>query len=303
MSPPNEADRPVNAPASASYRDITLDIHDPVATITINRPASYNAFTGRTLHELRDAFGVAERDRRVVGIVLTGAGERAFCAGVDAAMLHGAASENGASVRAEGDGWFGEFPGDPEMADMQRTFTWPLTIRKPVIAAINGVCAGGGFVLATACDLRFASTNARFDTVFAKRGLIAEQGVSWLLPRIVGHSRALDMLWSSRSVRAEEALSIGLVTRLVDPDRLHGECVSYIEELARTSSPYSIMVSKRLVYRHLNRDLGAAVDEADACITEAFRRPDALEGAVSLLGRRAPVFGRLDLDTTEPGAS
>lgn len=279
----------------ASYADITLEINDPVATITLNRPTRYNSFTGQTLRELRDAFDVAERDQRVVGIVLTGSGERAFCAGVDMAMLHGAVVETAAVAGTEGDGWYGAFPGDPAMSDMQRTFTWPMTIRKPVIGAINGVCAGGGFILAIACDLRFASSNARFDTVFAKRGIVAEEGVSWLLPRIIGPSRALDLLWSSRSVAAEEAFAMGLVTRVVGPDQLLSECVSYIEELARDASPHSLMVSKRLVYQHLQQELGAAIDEANALTAESLRLPDAVEGAVSLIERRPPRFERLNL--------
>ncbi|WP_209446975.1 enoyl-CoA hydratase-related protein [Mycolicibacterium septicum] len=280
---------------TASWTDISLDIDDPVATITINRPARHNSLTGRTLRELRGAFDLAERDPRVVGIVLTGAGERAFCAGVDVAMLQGAVADGPGSGGADGDGWYGAFPGDPDMADVQRTFTWPMTIRKPVIGAVNGVCAGGGFILAMACDLRFGSHSARFDTVFSKRGIIAEEGVSWLLPRIIGPSHALDLLWSSRSVAAEEALSIGLMTRLTEPGQLHSECVAYIAELARNASPHSLMVTKRLVYRHLHQDLGSAADEANALNAEALRRPDAVEGAMSLMERRLPRFGRLDL--------
>ncbi|WP_063044279.1 enoyl-CoA hydratase-related protein [Nocardia pseudovaccinii] len=280
------------------YEDIVLRIDDPVAIVTINRPAQFNAFTGTTLHELRHAFGVAEQDRRVVGIILTGAGERAFCSGVDASMLRGALVDGADAVGPEGQGWFGTYPGDPQMADMQRTFTWPIAIRKPVIAAINGVCAGGGFVLATACDLRFASENARFNTVFAKRGLVAEHGVSWLLPRIVGHSRALDLLWSSRSIDAHEALAIGLATRVVKPTSLITECVSYLETLARHSSPHSLMVSKRLVYRHLTESLPKAVDAADLLTEEALRRPDAIEGTLSWLERRDPDFARLDLEAS-----
>ncbi|MBL7497401.1 enoyl-CoA hydratase/isomerase family protein [Frankia sp. CNm7] len=277
-----------------AFEDVRLDIDDPVAVVTIDRPASMNAFRGQTLRELREAFSLAERDQRVVGIVLTGAGDRAFSAGLDVAVLHAQVSGDGAAKPAD-DGFGGPFPGSPAMADMQRMLTWPLAIRKPVIAAVNGVCAGGAFLLAAACDLRFAADTARFTTVYSRRGLIAEQGVSWLLPRLVGPAHALDLLWSSRAVPAQEALAIGLAQRVVPPDRLLDECRAYIAELARVASPHSMMVSKQLVYQHLQRALGDAVDQTDALMRDALTRADPIEGAVSFLERRDPRFDRLDV--------
>ncbi|ONH28709.1 enoyl-CoA hydratase-related protein [Pseudofrankia asymbiotica] len=278
-----------------AFEDVRLDIDDPVAVVTIDRPESMNAFRGRTLRELREAFSLAERDRRVVGIVLTGAGDRAFSAGLDVAVLHAQVAGDGAAAEAADDGWRGPFPGSPAMADMRRMLTWPLAIRKPVIAAVNGVCAGGAFLLAAACDLRFAADTARFTTVYSRRGLIAEQGISWLLPRLVGPAHALDLLWSSRSVPAREALAIGLAQRVVEPGRLLDECREYVAELARVASPHSMMVSKQLVYQHLQQALGDAVDQTDILMRASFEGTDPAEGAMSFLERRDPRFERLDL--------
>ncbi|EFC85314.1 enoyl-CoA hydratase-related protein [Parafrankia sp. EUN1f] len=282
-------------PATGAFEDVHLDIDDPVAVVTIDRPGAMNAFRGQTLRELHQAFTLAEHDRRVVGIVLTGAGDRAFSAGLDVSVLHTQVTSGGRATSPVDEGWSGPFPGSPAMADLQRMLTWPMAIRKPVIAAVNGVCAGGAFLLAAACDLRFAADTARFTTVYSRRGLIAEQGVSWLLPRLVGPAHALDLLWSSRVVPAPEALAIGLAQRVVPPERLLDECRVYITELARIASPHSMMVSKQLVYQHLQRDLGEAVDQTDRLMRESFRRPDPVEGATAFIERREPRFDRLDL--------
>ncbi len=168
------------------YQEIALAIDEPVATITLNRPEKLNALTARMLLELKHALAVAERDERVVGIVLTGAG-RGFCAGVDMGELQRiqAAGDIGAmQARTEFDD---AQPGDPGMGpDYTRGLTYLLTVRKPVIAAVNGPCAGMGFSLALFCDLRFAAEEAVFITAYAQRGLVAEHGTSWLLPRLLG---------------------------------------------------------------------------------------------------------------------
>jgi enoyl-CoA hydratase/carnithine racemase len=279
----------------AQYEDIVYEVTDPVALVRIDRPEVMNAFRGATLRELRDAFTRAERDPRVVGIVLTATGDRAFSSGLDAAILvESVGAPDAASAALEG--WAGSFPGDPALAEYQRTFTWPMAIRKPVIAAVNGVCAGGGLMLALGCDLRFAAEHAWFTTVFAKRGLVAEHGISWLLPRLIGTSRALDLLWSARRVEAAEALGLGLVDRVVPADELETTSCEYIEMLARTVSPHSLMMSKRLVYRHLMAGIGEAVDEADAEMEVALARPDAVEGAHAFFERRDPRFDRLTFD-------
>jgi enoyl-CoA hydratase/carnithine racemase len=194
----------------SSSDEVLVDVDDPVAVITLNRPERLNALTYSMLRDLRRAVDAAAADPAVVGIVITGAG-RGFCSGLDAEVLRatterGSAGRSDAASSTEGAG-----DGDGGAAEVPGLFTWLLAVPKPVIAAVNGVAAGGGVVLAAMSDLRFASRDASFVTVFGKRGLISEHGTTWILPRLVGAGRALDLLWSSRRVEADEALRIGLV--------------------------------------------------------------------------------------------
>jgi enoyl-CoA hydratase/carnithine racemase len=267
-----------------TYEDVRYEVEDPVALITLDRPEKLNAFTTRTQRELRDAVERAEGDPAVVGIVITGAG-RGFCAGLDAGEL-GAIADRGSSARpADG----GDLPG---------IFSYLTRVDKPVVAAVNGVAAGGGFVLAVMADVRFASTAASFTTVFSKRGLISEHGTSWIVPRLVGVGHALDLLWSSRRIDAAEAHRIGLVEHLAEPDGLVPAARRYVEELAATVSPASLRDTKRLVYRHLGTGLEEALRETDALQWASMDRIDASEGARSLLERRPPSFPRIGGDQT-----
>jgi len=142
-------------------------------------------------------------------------------------------------------------------------------------------------------DLRIASTNASFTTVFLKRGLIAEHGSSWLLPRMVGVGRALDLLWMSDRIDAEEAHRCGLVQRVVAPEELLKSATDYVHRLAETSSPAAIAETKRLLYRHLGTGYVEALQEADASQWRFVTAPDAREGAQALLEKRPPQFQRL----------
>jgi enoyl-CoA hydratase/carnithine racemase len=275
------------------YDEILYEVKDPVATIEFNRPDRLNAFTYRMLEELRHALDQAERDERVVGIVITGAG-RGFSAGMDMQSLAQTASGEqvgpGASQRAplEAD------PGDAGMGpDFRVTWGYLLSIRKPLVAAVNGPCAGLGFVIALLCDLRFASEKASFTTSFSQRGLIAEHGVSWVLPRLIGTSRALDLLWSARKFDAAEAERLGVVDRVVAPDALRSEARAYIEHLAERCSPTALMIMKQQVYRHLMQPLGEAMDESNRLMAESLVRPDFKEGVASFLEKRPPRFGRI----------
>jgi enoyl-CoA hydratase/carnithine racemase len=267
------------------YHDIIYEVDDPVATITINRPEKLNAFTTRTIGELRNAVERAAADRAVVGIVITGAG-RGFSAGLDSAQLSATAQQGSGARTDTGD----EVPG---------LFTWLLAIDKPIIAAVNGVAAGGGFVLAVLADVRFAASDAWFTTVFSKRGLIAEHGTTWIVPRLLGHGRALDLLWSSRRVDAEEALRIGLVEYVTEPGELLAATRRYIVDLAEQVSPASLADTKRLVYHHLGIGYPEALREAEAVQWQAMDRVDATEGVQSLLERRLPSFGRLGSSPSE----
>ncbi|MCB0957621.1 MAG: patatin-like phospholipase family protein [Ilumatobacter sp.] len=187
---------------------------------------------------------------------------------------------------------------EPDPDELPGLFSYLVEVPKPVIAAVNGVAAGGGFVLVAKCDLRFASTAASFTTVFSKRGLIAEHGLSWLTPRQVGMGDALDLLWSSRKIDAVEAHRIGLVQRVVEPDALVADAVAYVDDLAANVSPNSLAVTKRLAYAHLGAGMRAAFTEADVATYEALDHPDVKEGVQSFVERRPPRFRRLGGPTT-----
>jgi enoyl-CoA hydratase/carnithine racemase len=275
--------------------DVLYEAQGPVATVTLNRPEKLNAFTHETLRHLRAAVGRAVADPAVVGIIVTGAG-RGFCAGLDASVLaettsrgSSARSDSPRSDTARSDAARSDAAGD----ELPGIFTWLLDVDKPMIAAVNGVAAGGGLVLAAMSDVRFASRQASFTTIFSKRGLIAEHGTSWILPRLVGAGRALDLLWTSRRIDAEEAYRIGLVDYLTDADDLLVAARHYIEELAAQVSPASLRDTKRLVYRHLGVGYPEAVREADEYQWASLDRPDAKEGALALAERRPARFDRL----------
>ena len=266
-------------------------VDHPVATITLYRPDRLNALTPQMLTELRQAIGRAEADERVVGIILTGAG-RGFCAGADMERLQGLTSDGSAEWEIGDD-----TPGAvTEMSpDFQLGLLYLMAARKPIIAAINGPCAGLGFVLAMICDLRFASQDARFTTAFANRGLIAEHGISWILPRLVGSAHALDLLWSGRLVESDEAGRLGLVNRVVPADRLLDEAVSYVKMLTERSAPTSMQIIKRQVYTHLSTGLGDATRESLRLMAESLERPDFREGVASYIEKRPPHFARVQV--------
>lgn len=256
-------------------------VADPVAVIRLNRPERYNAFTGPMLDEIRDCARRADSDPAVVGIVLTGTG-KAFSSGWDTETLAEDVGANSPLRRVA--------PDDPT----PDWFSHLLDTGKPVIAAVNGVAAAGGFVLALMADVRIADPVARFTTAFSKRGLVAEHGSSWLLPRLIGHSRALDLLFTSRMVDATEALALGLVNRIAEHDAVEEAC-SYVRTLAESTAPASLRAAKQLVYRHLG-DHDAAVREAWNVMIDSFAGPDPAEGARAFVERRPPSFRRLGAD-------
>lgn len=275
------------------YEDIRYEVRDPVAVITMNRPDRLNAFTNRMLAEIRHAFAAAERDPNVVGIVLTGAG-RGFCAGMDMGALDSMAS--GGDARDDLRHLAAE-PGDPGMGEQFGVaFSYLLSIRKPVIAAVNGACAGLGFVFALLADMRFVERQAKFTTAFAERGLIAEHGASWLLPRLIGSGKALDLLWSARKFDGVEADRLGLAERLCETGESLSTAVAYIEDLATRVSPTSLRVMKAQVYRHLNMPLGDSLRESNHWMDESLAREDFREGVRSFLERRPPTFKRVQTD-------
>ena len=274
------------------YEEIIYEVVDPVATITINRPERLNALTPRTQVEIKHAMIAAERDERVVGIILTGAG-RAFSAGADMRSLAEIA-ERRAIDRDESLAKLEAESRDREV-DPEFRVTWSFipSLKKPVIAAVNGPCAGMSTAIATMCDLRFASDTAVFTTSFSQRGLVAEHGLSWMLPRLIGPAKALDLLWSARRVGAQEAERLGLVDRVVPGDELLATARGYIEDLARKSSPASIMIMKRQVYLHLMKPLHEAMEDTNRLMAESLTRDDFREGVASFVEKRTPAFPRV----------
>ena len=284
-----------------AFEQILYEVDDPVATITLNRPEQLNAWTARMGHEVAAAIGQAERDPAVVGIILTGAG-RGFCAGADLGMLASVTATDGdADSRESAAAQIVEasvdVPGDPDAgADLRGTYTYLMSVAKPVIAAINGPVAGMGVPVVLACDLRMMSSTAVLTTSFAQRGLIAEWGIAWQLSRLVGPAHALDLLFSARKVGGEEAERIGLVNRALAPDELIPAAREFLVNLAEHCSPASIAVIKRQVYLDLHRGLADASKDAERLMVESFGRPDFQEGVQSFLQRRPPKFERIGAD-------
>ena len=251
---------------------------DGVCVLTLNRPDRMNAWTHEMEARYFDLLAEAERDAETRVIVVTGAG-RGFCPGFDMDAL---------AAMSSGEG------GNGAAAVPERPQTFPLTIRKPIVAAINGACAGIGLVQALMCDIRFAAAGAKFTTAFARRGLVAEHGSSWMLPRLIGPAAALDLLLSGRVFLAEEAERLGVVNRVLDRDRVLDEAVAYARDLAANCSPASMAAMKAQVYRDLERGLEESVDDANRLMLESFARPDFAEGVQSFVERREPRFSALD---------
>ena len=276
------------------YQEIIYDVADGVAVITMNRPETLNALTDRTQAEIRHALDQSERTGDVVGTVLTGAG-RGFCSGVDMNAL-GAMSEAGRRLGAA----HADLAADPGNPDNDPNFeigaTYFLGLRKPLIAAINGACAGLGFSYAVFCDLRFVDRTARFATAFSQRGLIAEHGTSWMLPRLIGPANALDILWTGRKFDGEEAGRIGLANRVCEPGECVNDACAYLLEIADVAAPNSLMMMKRQIYRHLNAELRRAMEESNAWMDASLARGDFKEGVASFVERRPPKFAPIEVD-------
>jgi enoyl-CoA hydratase/carnithine racemase len=242
--------------------------------------------------ELKDAVQAATADRAVVGIVITGA-ERGFCAGRDMDDL--------ASLNSESPQAFPSVAMETAQSidgDFDGRFTWLLAVKKPIIAAINGPVAGMAVPLALCCDIRFIAEDAPVVTAFSQRGLIAEWGIAWLLPRMIGTGNALDLLFSSRRLTGAEAAQMGLAQKALPAGDVLPHSIRYVRDLAARSSPTSMSIMKQQVYTQLSAPLGPSEREARALMLESFTRPDFQEGVSSFLERRPPTFTRLGSELT-----
>ncbi|HZQ58151.1 MAG TPA: enoyl-CoA hydratase-related protein [Acidimicrobiales bacterium] len=249
---------------------VLSSLADGVLTVTLNRPDRLNAWTRRLERQYFTVLDEADDDPAVRAIVVTGAG-RGFCPGMDTQSLAKAAAA------------------EPSAPD-PRPMTHGLSVRKPMVAAINGACAGIGLVQALVCDVRFAAAGAKLATAFSRRGLPAEFSASWLLERLVGYGHALDLLLSGRPVTAEEALTMGLVNWVVAPDELLSRAQGYAADLVANCSPVAMAAIKAQVAADWNRSEPDAFADASARAGDAYGHPDFAEGVTSYIERRPPRF-------------
>ena len=264
-----------------SFTEILYEVEGAIATLTLNRPEQLNPMTRAIVAETVVALEEANADRSVRAVIVTGAG-RAFSAGGDIRQL-GAAGDDAA----------GEPPtAYDRRAWLKRTQQMVLAFRqceKPVIAAVNGVAAGGGCDIALACDIRFASDRARFGEVFARIGLFPGTGGTYLLPRTVGVAKALELIWTGDLIDAVEAERIGLVTRVVAHENLLSETRAFAQRLAE-GPPLALSLAKAAVYRGLDLDLSAAFDYAATAEAITLTSQDHREGVAALREKRKPTF-------------
>jgi enoyl-CoA hydratase/carnithine racemase len=260
------------------------EVREPgIGLITFNRPDRLNAWTGRMGHEYFEAIDQAVADPNVRVIVITGAG-KGYCAGADMGTLQGIPAGDATEKNDKRNDNILE-------GRMQDEIT---RISKPVIAAVNGAAAGLGLVQALMCDIRFAADTAKFTCAFSKRGLIAEYGISWVLPRLVGQANALDLLMSSRVILADEAHALGMVNKVVPAAQLMDVVMAYAADLAMNVSPSSMSVMKRQVYGDYSKDVSTASKDALVLMGQSFGRPDFKEGVQSFVQKRQAEFPPVD---------
>ena len=254
----------------------TYEVDDGIAVLSFNRPDSMNGMTGNMEVAYFERLLQAEADDDVRVIVLTGAG-RGFCPGADLANTAG--------------------PDDHSLPNQVLARTTPLDIAKPMIAAINGACAGVGLAYALQCDLRFAASGVKFTTAFARRGLIAEYGIAWLLNDIAGRAAALDLLLSARVVLSDEAQQLGIINAVYEPDELMGAVIAYAADVAANVSPASMATIKRQMNTETAMSAHDALTDAEALMVESINGTDVAEGINSFLERRQVDFPPLGKGT------
>lgn len=270
----------------SEFRELTYEVDAGVAVVTLNRADNRNLWSGPMAAEYRWALHHADEDADVRVVVLTGAGGN-FCAGADVGSLE---SINGADGRYEKERV--ALPPHPESAPagLRHNHTAPLALEVPVVAAIEGACAGAGFVLATYVDLRLVSENAKVTTAFARFGLPAEYGIGWLLPRLVGIPNALDLLYDTRPRSGAELQTLGWAQRVRPAGTVVDGAVDFARRIARESSPESLRVMKRQVLVDADGDLDTAYRRSVEDMNTALTRPDLRVGASAQRNGTAPDF-------------
>ncbi len=266
------------------------EIEDSIATIALNRPHRMNAWTGRLHTEYRHLLKAADEDENVRVIVVTGRG-RGFCVGGDSQALEGHAERGSYDAGTTKDI---AKPGYGISSEFDAPFAYHYGLTKPVIAAMNGPAAGVGLALASFADLRFAVPGVKFTTAHGKLNLPAEYGLSWTLPRIMGLGRANDILLTSRPFTSDEALELGFVNALFEPDQLMSETYRYAKNLISTVSPNSLMQTRWQVYRDLHRDAASAVKDSEILANTMMGEEDFGEGVKALVEKRPPNWPSLN---------
>lgn len=270
-----------------AYEDILYRVEDGIAVVTLNRPDKLNAWRGQMDLDVRDAMRKASDDPAVRVIVLTGAG-KGFCAGADMGMLQVIQSGDRATSRSAVNALE---PWDPKANEnFCKQYSWFPAVPKPIIAAINGAAAGLGLILSLYADIRFASDAAKFTTAFSRRGLVAEHGISWLLPRLVGFANAADLLYSARVLTAAEALSMGLVNKVFPAATFEQDVMAYARMLATEVSPRSLREMKRELWNAQMQPLGEAVEAANGDMPASFKSEDFKEGVAHFVEKRPARF-------------
>lgn len=266
------------------YTQILYDVADGIATITLHRPDKMNAFTGTMMTEMIDAFDRIDADDAVRAVIVTGHGDRAFCAGAD--------------LTPEGGGQVFANRGEVESLSDERVRDGGglLTLRiyeckKPVIAAVNGAAVGVGVTMQLPMDIRLASDTARFGFVFARRGIVPEAASSWFLPRLVGPQQALEWCYTGRVFDAQEALRGGLVRSVHSAGELLAEARKLAREIADNTAPVSIALTRHMLWRNSAQPHPMEAHKVDSrAIYRRSRSGDAKEGIASFLEKRAPVY-------------
>ncbi len=256
------------------------------AVIFLNRPHRANAWTGRLERAYRTCLAEADADPESRVIVVTGVGQR-FSVGGDSQALEGHASKGEYDRGLSGDE---ATPGYGFDERFDHPFASHFGLSKPIIAAVNGAAAGIGLALACFCDLRFASEGAKLTTAHGKLGLPPEYGLSWIIPRLIGLGRGMDIVLTSRVVLAEEALSLGLVNQVHPADDLLDETLAYAENLAATVSPQALRSSRQQVYLDQHRDVGQSVVQSMELLQEFMGTPEYREGVAAFVEKRPPNF-------------
>lgn len=275
------------------YKEILYDVSEGIATVTLNRPDKLNAWTSIMYDEVKDAMSSASGDDKVRVIILTGAG-RGFCSGADMDSLSDLTSNGPADTVSQARTAVitnGDFPNRLDLPEVYSLrYTYFPTIPKPVIAALNGPTAGIGLAIPLYADLRFAAESAVFTTAFARRGLVAEHGIDWMLVNLVGFANAMDLLISARKIRSDEALRVGLVNQVFPDETFMAQVRAYATELATLVSPRSMRIIKEQLYKAQSRNFGEAIQYSYNHVAQSLESEDFKEGVAHFVERRAPAF-------------